>query len=556
MPEESSFEGVTLQCGWGRLIFAHTFPSPEEVARTVLEEREGQRDIAFYLNDPHLVLNQAPQELFLDPSITFRLHFSDYTPSSRELIGFEVTPIRSKKEIREINRIYISHKMVPVDEDYVWHERHSPQFQYLVARRLEDGHVLGVVLGVDHKANFDDLQNGSSLWALAVDKQGDLPGVGEALLRATIETMQKRGRSELDLSVMHDNEGAIGLYNKIGFQKVAVFAVKCRNSINERLFVGDPPDPEFNPYAEIIINEALRRGIRMSDPDPARGFFTLSLGGRSVTCRESLTEMTSAVAVMRCDDKSLTRELLARKGLKVPAQQSAGESSQNSAFLAQHKRIVVKPASGEQGFGVAVDITDDADMEAAIQEARKSCENVILESYAVGQDLRIIVINSEVVAAAIRRPAEIMGTGKHTVEELIDRLSRRRSAATGGESRIPKDEETERCLRAAGLHYQSVLEEGQVVTVRKAANLHTGGTIHDVTDTLNPVLGEAAIRAAAALSIPVVGLDFIVPDEQSEDYVIIEANERPGLANHEPQPTAQKLIDFLFPHSIKPTESR
>ncbi len=556
MSTEPTFEGVTLQCGWGRLIFAHTFPSPQEVARTILEEKEGQRDIAFYLNDPHLVLNEAPQELFLDPSITFRLQFANYSPSERELVGFEVTPIQSKREIREINRIYISHKMVPVDEEFVWNERHRPEFQYLVARRLEDGHILGVVLGVDHRANFDDIQNGSSLWALAVDKQGDLPGVGEALLRATIETMRERGRSELDLSVMHDNEGAIGLYKKIGFAKVAVFAVKCRNSINERLFIGDPPDPEFNPYAEIIINEALRRGIRMSDPDPARGFFTLSLGGRSITCRESLTEMTSAIAVMRCDDKSLTRELLARRGLQVPAQQMAGEPRSNLAFLEDHKRIVVKPARGEQGEGVSVDITDAADMEAAIQEARKSCERVILESFATGQDLRIIVINREVIAAAIRRPAEIVGTGKHTARELIDRLSRRRAAATGGESRIPKDEETERCLRSSHLAYDSVLDEGRVVVVRKAANLHTGGTIHDVTDTLHPVLRDAAVRAAEALNIPVVGLDFIVPDEQSSDYVIIEANERPGLANHEPQPTAQKLIDFLFPHSVKIKEKR
>jgi len=33
------------------------------------------------------------------------------------------------------------------------------------------------------------------------------------------------------------------------------------------------------------------------------------------------------------------------------------------------------------------------------------------------------------------------------------------------------------------------------------------------------------------------------------EYVIIEANERPGLANHQPQPTAEKFVDFLFPHS-------
>ena len=45
------------------------------------------------------------------------------------------------------------------------------------------------------------------------------------------------------------------------------------------------------------------------------------------------------------------------------------------------------------------------------------------------------------------------------------------------------------------------------------------------------------------------GIDFLVPAASQPDYVIIEANERPGLANHEPQPTAQRFIDFLFPRS-------
>jgi hypothetical protein len=33
--------------------------------------------------------------------------------------------------------------------------------------------------------------------------------------------------------------------------------------------------------------------------------------------------------------------------------------------------------------------------------------------------------------------------------------------------------------------------------------------------------------------------------------VFIEANERPGLANHEPQPTAERFIDLLFPLSMR-----
>jgi hypothetical protein len=28
---------------------------------------------------------------------------------------------------------------------------------------------------------------------------------------------------------------------------------------------------------------------------------------------------------------------------------------------------------------------------------------------------------------------------------------------------------------------------------------------------------------------------------------VIEANEQPGLANHEPQPTVERFVDLLFP---------
>jgi D-alanine-D-alanine ligase-like ATP-grasp enzyme len=85
------------------------------------------------------------------------------------------------------------------------------------------------------------------------------------------------------------------------------------------------------------------------------------------------------------------------------------------------------------------------------------------------------------------------------------------------------------------------------LVVRRTANLHTGGTIHDVTATLHPVLAAAAVQASHALDIPVVGMDFMVPAVDGPEYHVIEANERPGLANHEPQPTAQRFIDLLFP---------
>jgi D-alanine-D-alanine ligase-like ATP-grasp enzyme len=104
-------------------------------------------------------------------------------------------------------------------------------------------------------------------------------------------------------------------------------------------------------------------------------------------------------------------------------------------------------------------------------------------------------------------------------------------------------------VREAGWSFDDVLPEGVRLRVRRTANLHQGGTIHDVTAEVNPELCTVAVTAADAIGIPVTGIDLLVPDVTGTEYVFIEANERPGLANHEPQPTAQAFVDFLFPQS-------
>lgn len=538
-----------LEVGWGRLIFAHTFPTPESVAQVLMEEHQDKRDIAFYVNDPQLILAVAPQDLFLDPSTTYRLDLTSWQRVNLDDLPFEIGTIESRNDVIAANRIYSSVGMVAVDEDLVWESRHDERFTYFLVRPRNSEEVIGVALGIDHTRCFDDLANSCSLWALAVDPQAQYTAVGVALVRHLANVYSKAGRSVLDLSVLAENDAAVSLYEDLGFFRVPVLAIKRRNQINEPLFVDKSVGEGFNIYATIIIQEALRRGIAVEPLDPERGYFRLSHGNRCVTCWESLTDLTSAIAFCRCDDKRLTSEILADAGLSVPDQQVHTGDEPTLAFLAKHGRIVVKPACGEQGKGVSVDIQDAETTLAAVQLAQQFDSTVLLEKFVEGQDLRIIVINMEVVAAAVREPAQIVGTGKHSIEQLLAKLSRRREAATDGESTIPRDEETERCIRSEGYSPQDTLPSGTAIRVRKTANLHTGGTIHDVTANLSEALRSAACRAASALEIPVVGLDFIVPSVEGSQYYIVEANERPGLANHEPQPTADRFIDLLFPHT-------
>src|SRR5690606_41718095 len=84
---------------------------------------------------------------------------------------------------------------------------------------------------------------------------------------------------------------------------------------------------DLNPYARLLGDEAIRRGIHAEVIDAENGYFRLSLGGRSIVCRESLSELTSAVAMSRCQDKRVTLKLLARVALSVPRQADADDEA-------------------------------------------------------------------------------------------------------------------------------------------------------------------------------------------------------------------------------------
>ncbi|ODR07054.1 GNAT family N-acetyltransferase [Mycobacterium sherrisii] len=545
---------VELELGWGRLIFGQTFADPDTLAEALRREGPGRRDICIYARESHVVVAMAPTELFIDPSHTYRLRFTP--PHDKDLAsappGVTVRTLTEPADADAMNRVFVRCGMVPAPVETIWDNHlHAEAVTYLVAVRDEDNEVVGTVTGVDHEVLFSDPEHGSSLWTLAVDPAAGLPGMGEALTRAVAEHFRRAGRAYMDLSVGHDNAAAIALYEKLGFRRVPVLAIKRKNAINEPLFTPLPETvDDLNPYARIIADEALRRGIRVEVLDAETGEMRLSLGGRTVLTRESLSEFTSAIAMCRCDDKRLTRRLVSEAGIIVPRARLATFDEDDHAFVREVGEVVVKPTRGEQGKGITVGVVADNgsdDLEVALARARQQYPEVLIEQRVRGDDLRLVVIDRRVVAAALRVPPEVIGTREHSVRDLIAAESRRRSAATGGESRIPLDDLTEATVREAGWALDDVLPEGVRLRVRRTANLHQGATIHDVTARVHEELCRVAVAAAEAIGIPVTGIDLLVPDIAGEEYAFIEANERPGLANHEPQPTASAFIDFLFP---------
>jgi ribosomal protein S18 acetylase RimI-like enzyme len=182
---------VALECGWGRLLFGQTFREPRDLIQAIRAEAPDCRDIAFYVPDAHVLIALAPQELFLDPSHTFRLELDTYQRAERGFPGFSVSAPASSAEAEGMALVWAARHMVPAPPTFVWEHRDDPAISYLLARDAGNGRVIGAVMGVDHGAAFGDPEHGSSLWCLAVDPQATQPAWARRWCGAWRSTMRR-----------------------------------------------------------------------------------------------------------------------------------------------------------------------------------------------------------------------------------------------------------------------------------------------------------------------------------------------------------------------------
>src|SRR5690606_16246924 len=147
----------------------------------------------FYIRDPHVLLSLAPQEVFLDPSHTYRLDLATYRPGRRKPRGYFIRRLSSEIDAEAVNIIYAARNMVRVRPDFFWSRRDSRAITNCVAEYEATGEIIGTVTGVDHQRAFGDRDCGSSLWCLAVAPQARHPGVGEMLVRRLAEHFKARG---------------------------------------------------------------------------------------------------------------------------------------------------------------------------------------------------------------------------------------------------------------------------------------------------------------------------------------------------------------------------
>jgi hypothetical protein len=172
--------------------------------------------------------------------------------------------------------------------------------------------------------------------------------------------------------------------------------------------------------------------------------------------------------------------------------------------------VAVKPADGNHGRGVSLGIESADAVRKAFAVARGESKNggVIVENLVAGKDYRVLVIGGTMAALAERVPAQVVGDGSQTVEELVTETNRDPRRGIGHENvltRLELDEPALELLAEQGYQLDDVPPEGEVVKLRLTANLSTGGTSIDRTLEAHPENVEIAESAARVVGLDVAG---------------------------------------------------
>lgn len=327
-------------------------------------------------------------------------------------------------------------------------------------------------------------------------------------------------------------------------------------------------DMELSTQA--FIFDAMQQGVKVEILDRREQFIKLRFRDHVEYVKNgNMTSKDSYISALIMENKTVTKKILHEHGFRVPqgVEFSRAEEALEAYDRFKAKTIVVKPKTTNYGIGVAIfkEGATYEDYKKAVNLAFQEDSTILVEEYLHGTEYRFFVIDDKVHAVLLRVPANVVGDGNRTIEELV--MEKNRDPLRGRDHRTPLEEiqlgdiET-LMLKSQGYEKESVPPQGDIVYLRENSNISTGGDSIDVTDEIPEDYKKIAVEAVAALGVKICGIDLIienteVPAATENAYGIIEANFNPAMYMHifpykgKSRRLTRQIIHYLFPELVQ-----
>lgn len=298
-------------------------------------------------------------------------------------------------------------------------------------------------------------------------------------------------------------------------------------------------DMEFS--TQILVKEAWKRKVEVEIIDRKENFLKLSKGKHVEYVKQATkTAKDSYMTFLIMENKNVTNQILRAGGLRIP--EGDAFISAEAAISAYPKfekiKSVIKPTT--TNHGIAVSFAEPGDKKAyikAVNEAFKFGATILVEEFIEGEEYRLLVINDKVRSIVKRIPANVVGDGDHTIQELIDIKNGDPKYYKYFNTYTIKSGPVEASqLKSQGLTFQSIPKKGERIFLRTNSNVGTGGDPIECSELVDESYKRLAEKAALAAKAKICGVDMMIKNPKQkatkDNYGIIEINYNPALQMH------------------------
>lgn len=215
--------------------------------------------------------------------------------------------------------------------------------------------------------------------------------------------------------------------------------------------------------------------------------------------------------------KSLAYAFAERAGVSIPATMviNPGKDIDDAAIellLERHAPLIVKPENASLSRGLSIDLTDKTSVYKALEAANKFSSSLLVQQQVSGEEIRFVVLNGEVKAAMLRETAQVVGDGRTTIAQLIEKENDIRRSLQFAHITYP---ELSNAIITKDYDEYAIPAEGEVVKLASSTMIKGGASVYNIVDAVHETYKSTVLRLAHS-----IGAQFIVVDLFVEDYSI------------------------------------